>query len=120
MRNALTWLCGEVPPGLAALLVLIVLTLTVSTSRTVRVWVSEVTVWERAAALAPHKPRPLNNLGVALAARGQWAEARVWFTRAHQAGHAATLPAWDRIEGEQTSRANLQALDDLLAQIQTP
>lgn len=118
LRRAMAWACGDVPPGLAAILMVVIATLTVSTSRYVAVWSSELTLWSRAAVLAPHKPRPLNNLGVALVSTGHFADARSWFERAHQAGHAPTLPAWDRVEGEQTARANLKALADITARLE--
>ena len=114
MRTVVQWLLGEVPLGLAALLVLVVLTFATSRERYVHVWGSEQLLWQRAAHLAPQKPRVLNNLGVALAAEGRLVEARMWFERAHAAGHSPTLPAWDRVEGERTARANLKAVAELL------
>ena len=106
------------PPRLAAILVLVTLTLATSTAHYAPVYRAELPLWQRAARLSPEKPRVLNNLGVALAAQGRLVEARTWFERAHAAGHSPRLPAWDRVEGERTARANLLALEALMERTQ--
>ena len=118
MRRALIWVIGDVPPLLAGLLLIVVLTMAVSRSRYVAVWQDEPSLWAYAIRLAPQKPRTINNYAVTLVMQGRLAEARTWFERAHQAGHSSWLPKWDRIEGEQTARANLKALDALMARAQ--
>ena len=115
LSRRMAWMCGDVPPGLVAILVVVMLTLATSTARYASAWAHELPLWQRAVRLAPEKPRVLNNLGVALAAQGRLVEARTWFERAHTAGHSPRRPAWDRVEGERTSRANLKAVDALLA-----
>lgn len=107
-------LLGEVPIWAAGLCLIVVLTMAVSTRRYAAVWHDESSLWAYAVRLAPQKPRTLNNYAVTLVLQGRLADARAWFERAHQAGHAPQLPQWDRIEGERTSRANLQALDALM------
>jgi tetratricopeptide (TPR) repeat protein len=54
-------------------------TLTVARNR---VWRDDLSLWSDAAAKSPGKPRPLNNVGVALSARGRHAEAAAWYERA--------------------------------------
>lgn len=117
MRALRRALLGDMPLVLAGVLLLVLLSMAVSTRQYVAVWRSEVTLWQHAVRLAPQKPRTLNNYGVAVAATGQLTQARVWFERAHQAGHSVQLPPWDRVEGERASRANLKAVDDLLRQM---
>ena len=108
------WICGDVPPVLAGIIILILVTLAVSTRRYVEAWHSNVTLWTHAAVAAPYKARPLNNLGVSLVAVGRWDDAKPWFERAHTAGHAPWLPRWDAVEGERTARDNLLALETIL------
>lgn len=116
MRRRLRSLLRDVPPGLALLLAVVLVAMAVSTRQYAAVWRSEATLWAHAVRLAPQKPRVLNNYGVTLAMQGRLQEARAVFERAHQAGHAATLPPWDRREGERTARENLKAVNDLLVQ----
>ena len=103
------------PPLLAGLLATIALVMAISTHRYAAVWHDDPALWAHAVRLAPVKPRTLNNYAVTLVMQGQFAEARTWFERAHQAGHSSRLPKWDRVEGEQTARANLKAIDALMA-----
>lgn len=110
-------LCGTVPAGLVLILVLVFLALTMATRQYAPIWRSEFTVWAYAVTRAPDKPRPLNNYGVVLAAAGRLEEARVWFERAHRAGHATDLPPWDRVEGELRARENLIAVMELQAEL---
>lgn len=117
MRRGVSWLCGDCPPALVGLLLIVVITMAASTRQYVAVWRSEPTLWAYAARLAPEKPRVLNNYAVTLAAQGRLQEARAWFERAHAAGHAAHLPKWDRVEGELRSRENLIAVNDLIAAV---
>ena len=118
MRSMVIQVCGEVPPALAGLLVLAVLALASSSRQYAAVWHDEPTLWAYAVRLAPHKPRAINNYAVGLVLQKRFTEARVWFERAHQAGHSPHLPKWDRVEGEATARANLKALDALMAAVQ--
>jgi len=69
----------------AVLTVALVVALTALTLARNRVWQSDATLWADAASKSPNKPRPLNNLGVALLTRGDPAEAIVWFRRAIRA-----------------------------------
>ena len=115
MRACLAWLLGDVPPGLAGLLLIVVMAMASSTRQYAAVWQSEPALWAYAVRLAPQKPRTLNNHAVGLVMQGKFAEARVWFERAHVAGHSPSLPPWDRVEGEASARANLKAIDALMA-----
>ena len=115
MRALRRALLGDMPPALAGLLLIVVLAMASGTRQYAAVWRSEPALWAHAARLAPQKPRTLNNYGVTLVMQGRLAEARIWFERAHRAGHGAQLPAWDRVEGEQTARANLKSLEALMA-----
>ena len=115
MRRVLRACLGDLPPSLAGLLTIIAMAMTMSTSRYVAVWHDEPTLWAHAVRLAPEKPRTINNYAVTLVMQGQFAAARTWFARAHQAGHSSRLPKWDHVEGEQTARANLKAIDALMA-----
>jgi tetratricopeptide (TPR) repeat protein len=47
-----------------------------------RVWRDDLSLWTDAAAGSPHKARPLNNVGVAYASRGDPRAAASWFARA--------------------------------------
>lgn len=104
------------PPALAGLLLVAVIAMAVSTRQHAAVWRSESALWAYAVRVAPQKPRTLNNYAVTLVMQGQFTEARTWFERAHQAGQSPTLPPWDRVEGERSARANLQAIDAILAE----
>lgn len=117
MRRRLQWLCGEVPVGLVALLAVVGMALASATQTYAQVWVSDPTLWAYAVTKAPEKPRVLNNHAVMLVAQGRLEEARVWLERAHAAGHAAHLPAWDHVEGELRARENLVALRALMDQV---
>ena len=117
MRACLAWLLGDVPPGLAGLLLIVVMAMASSTRQYAPVWQSEPAIWQHAVRLAPEKPRTLNNYAVTLVMQGRLVEARDWFERAHRAGHSSHLPPWDRVEGEQSGRANLKAIDALLAAV---
>ena|SRR3990167_10984890 len=114
MRRGIQAICGDLPPGLAALLLVVLLALAGSARQHAEVWRSESALWAHAVRLSPQKPRVLNNYGVTLVMRAQFDEARQVFEAAHRAGHSPHLPPWDRVEGEQTSRANLKALDALM------
>ncbi len=72
------------------LTVALVVALTALTLARNRVWQSDATLWADAASKSPNKPRPLNNVGVALLTRGDPAEAIVWFRRAIRADPAYT------------------------------
>ena len=117
MRRLLRRLCGDLPPGLVGILVIVYLAMAIATHQYAPVWRTEFTVWAHAARLAPEKPRTLNNYGVVLAAAGRLEAARQVFERAHTAGHSPQLPAWDRVEGELRSRENLTAVNDLIARV---
>ena len=110
-------LLGETPAPLAGLLLIAVLAMAGSTRQYAAVWHDEPALWAYAVRLAPNKPRAINNYAVGLVLQKRFTEARVWFERAHQAGHSPHLPKWDRIEGEATARANLQAIDALMARV---
>lgn len=108
-------LLGDLPVGLAVVLVVVAWAMASATRQYAAVWQTEATLWAYAVTRAPEKPRPLNNYAVTLAAAGHLTEARVWFERAHRAGQAAHLPPWDHIEGELRSRENLTAVNELIA-----
>lgn len=101
---------------LAGVFLIVILAMAVSTRQYAAAWQSEPALWARAIRLAPEKPRTINNYGVSLVILGRFADARTAFERAHTAGHSPRLPAWDRVEGETTSRTNLKALDALMGE----
>ena len=107
-------MCGEVPVGLVALLAVVSVALASATHRYASAWTSDPTLWAYAVTRAPEKPRVLNNHAVMLASQGRLEEARVWFERAHRAGHSPDLPLWDNVEGELRARENLIALKALM------
>lgn len=117
MRAGLRWLLGDLPPTLAGLLLIVTLAMALSTRQYAAVWQSDITLWAHAVRLAPEKPRTLNNYGVTLAMQGRLVEARAVFERAHRAGHASRLPLWDHVEGERTARANLTAVNGMIARV---
>lgn len=120
MRRLLQQVCGEVPPSLVALLAVIAVALASATSTYAPVWRSNDTLWAYAVTKAPEKPRVLNNYAVTLVTQGRLNEAGVWFERAHTAGRAPHLPAWDNVEGELRARENLLALRALMKRVTTP
>ena len=109
--------CGDLPVGLVLVLALVFCAMASATRQYVAIWRTDFTLWEYAVRRAPEKPRTLNNYGVVLAAAGRLEDARLWFERAHTAGHAAHLPPWDHVEGELRARQNLTAVNELIAEL---
>jgi tetratricopeptide (TPR) repeat protein len=72
----------RVPSALVGGAAVIAVVLAAATFARNEVWASELTLWSDAASKSPAKPRPLNNLGAALADDGRPDEAIALLTRA--------------------------------------
>jgi hypothetical protein len=83
----------------------------------VRVWRSDVTLWQHAAVMAPHKPRALLNAGTMQVVRGRFADARALFQLAQTAAQLPHVPPWDRQLAREDAAGNLAALDKLEARL---
>lgn len=95
------------------MLLALLLTYTWQTHQYVRVWQSDLTLWTHAARVAPLKPRPYVNLGVALILAGQFGAARAAFEHAEAVAQLPHVPVWDRQDAQRAAAANLRALERL-------
>lgn len=94
-----TWLVGAWLCGLACL-----------TATSVPDWHSDLTVWKRAVFLAPTKPRPMLNYGVALAQAGELKDAIEAFNLAYRLSDGPFVPVWERADVRAAAPANIQTL----------
>jgi hypothetical protein len=76
----------------------------------VGVWRSDLTLWLHAATVAPAKPRPALNYGSALAIRGEFVGAALWWEHAIRLADAPHVPPHDRRRTLASARHNLSAL----------
>ena len=80
------------------------------THRTIPVWQSDVTLWAHAAALAPLKPRPVVNYGMALIADRQIGRGLSTMLRGVDLASQPHVPTWDRQETHRIFEANVAAM----------
>ena len=80
------------------------------TQQQVRVWTDDVALWGHAAALAPLKPRPALNYGVALLGTGQPVRGLTSILRADTLSRQRQVPRWDRAITQQAVQRNLAAV----------
>ena len=80
------------------------------TAQQIPVWRSNVTLWTHAQAVAPQKPRVVQNYALALLEQGDTEGAMQQFRRAIDLAEAPHVPVWDRRITNQIVVANLRAL----------
>ena len=97
-------------PGLVLACVLVALT--IRTQAESAVWASNVSLWARAVEMAPTKPRPWLNYGVALLTQGELEAARVAWQRTITVSQTPTVPMWDRVAAD-LAQQNLDTLQRL-------
>ncbi len=78
----LVWLAARAPRWFLAMPILVVVALTVATHQRNKVWQSEQSLWSNVVNGSPRLPRGFNNLGMALSAQGQLAQAEVAYRQA--------------------------------------
>ncbi len=97
--------------GLAIVLLLV---LASQTRAYVRVWQSNLTLWQHAVQETPFKPRPWTNYGVALAMEGHFSLADQAFARADAVADRPQVPVWDREETHRLMGLNRATLQRVL------
>ena len=94
-------------PLLVALVVL--LACAWRTHQQLEVWQSDLTLWAHAATIAPAKPRPALNYGVALLAASELSGI-THIVRASELARLPHVPPWDAAITQRAVAANLRAV----------
>lgn len=86
------------------------LLLAVQTHRQVRTFRSDMQLWGQAVQMAPEKPRPRLNYGLALLRAGRFDEAERAFLETLALVDQPHVPAWDRREARDAATRNLMVV----------
>lgn len=101
----------------AGIVVILVCCAALRTRQDVAVWHDDTTLWAHAAQMAPLKPRPALNYGVALITRGDLDGSRRMFERATVLSRQRWVLDGDRLEAQTMALGNLASLRMVEAQL---